>query len=171
MIDEVRELYAYTSWANGRVLDIVAGLDAAAFTRSLGSSFSSVRETLVHMLGADWVWLSRWQGASPTSTPESWDLSSLEAIRAKWAEIERARTALVATLTEADLRRPLAYRNTKGEPFVSTFGEMLLHVVNHSTYHRGQVVTMLRQLGAEGTDTDLITYYRQRAPGDATAGR
>ena len=171
MIEELRDLFAYTAWANGGVLDAVAKLDAEAFTRDLGSSFPSVRATLVHLLGADWIWLARWHGTSPTALPEGWDLSSVDAIRQRWAEVERERAAFAAGLTDDDLARPLAYRNMKGEAFVNTLAETLRHVVNHSTYHRGQVVTMLRQLGAQGVNTDLIGFYRQRASGEAAGGR
>ncbi len=170
MIEEIRELYAYTTWANDRVLDAVAELDAAAFTKDLGSSFPSVRETLVHLLAVDWVWLARWQGESPTGMPDSWDLSSFAAIRAKWTEVQRARTAFVAALSDADLERPVAYRTRKGEAHVNPYGEMLRHVVNHTTHHRGQLVTMLRQLGRSAPDTDLIVFYWQRAAGEVPAG-
>ncbi len=171
MIEEIRELYAYTTWANDRVLDVVAELDAAAFAKDLGSSFPSVRETLVHLLAVDWVWLARWRGGSPTATPESWDLSSFDAIRAQWTEVQRERAAFLAGLSDADLERPLAYRTRKGEAHVNTYGEMLRHVVNHTTHHRGQIVTMLRQLGRPGVDTDLIVFYWQRAAGDVAAER
>ncbi len=167
MIDEIRELFAYTAWANARILEAVAKLDEGALSKDLGSSYPSVRDTLVHLLSADWIWLSRWQGVSPTARPDSWDLSSFAAIRTQWAEIEREQTAFVAALTETDLDRPLAYRNMKGERFVNTLGETLRHVVNHASYHRGQVVTMLRQLGAEGVNTDLIAFYRLQAAGEA----
>ncbi len=169
MIDEIRELFEYTSWADGRVLDAVAKLDAAAFEKELGSSFPSIRATLVHVLSADWVWLARWQGHSPAGIPGDWDLSSFAAIRSRWEEIRRERAAFVAGLSDADLARPLAYRNIRGESFVNTFAEMLRHVVNHSTYHRGQVITMLRQLGAEGVSTDLIAFYRLRPSGQVPA--
>lgn len=170
MIEEIRELYAYTTWANDRVLGAVATLDAAAFTRDLGSSFPSVRDTLLHLLAVDWVWLARWQGESPSAMPDSWDLSSFAAIRAKWLEVQRARAGFVAGLSDADLVRPLPYRTRKGEAHVNTYGEMLRHVVNHTTHHRGQLVTMLRQLGRPGVDTDLIVFYWERAAGEAPAG-
>ncbi len=170
MIEELRELFAYTGWANGRMLDAVAKLDAAAFDQDLGNSFPSIRATLVHVLSADWVWLARWRGSSPTGIPESWELASFPAVRAKWEEIQRERADFVRGLGDADLDRPLAYRNIRGEPFVNTFGEMLRHVVNHNTYHRGQVITMLRQLGAQGVETDLIVFYRLRAAGQVPAG-
>lgn len=160
MIQVARELYAYNRWANHRTLDAVAALNEEAFNRDLGSSFPSVRDTLAHVLAAEWVWLRRWKGTSPRGTPDDWNLSTLEAIRARWTEVERKQEAFVSGLEDGDLRRVVAYRNTAGRPFESTIGEMLRHVVNHSTYHRGQVVTMMRQLGAEPAGTDLIQYYR-----------
>ncbi len=163
MIEEVRELFAYTRWANGLMLDAVARLGPEELTRNLGSSFPSVRETLVHMLGAEWRWLERWRGHPPGPLPSSWDLSTLASIRQIWAEVERAEEAYVAGLTDADLERVLSYRYSDGTPGRANFAQMLRHVVNHATYHRGQVTTMLRQLGAAGVDTDLITFYTQAA--------
>lgn len=165
MLPEIRELYAYDRWANRRLLHAVAALSPEAFARDLGSSFPSVRDTVAHVLAAEWVWLRRWKGTSPTGTPEDWDLSTLEAIRTRWREVESEQEAFVSDLEDEDLRRVVSYRNTRGEPFESTLAQMLRHVVNHSTYHRGQVVTMLRQLGAEPPSTDLIQFYREDAPG------
>jgi uncharacterized damage-inducible protein DinB len=164
MIDELRELFAYNRWANHRILDAAAKLSAEALDRDLGSSFPSVRATLAHILGTEWVWLRRWKGTSPTGVPDTWDLSTLDGIRARWAEVEREQREFIDSLGEEDLRRAVSYRNIKGEPFTNTMAQMLRHVVNHSTYHRGQVITMLRQLGAETVSTDLIAYYREHAP-------
>ncbi len=164
MIEELRELYAFNRWATARVLDAVARLDDAAFTRELGSSFSSVRDTLAHMVVAEWIWLERWHGRSPTERPAWYAVAGLDGLRAVWQDIDRAREALLAQLTDAELQRPAAYRTMSGEPYSNTLAQMLRHVVNHSTYHRGQVVAMLRQLGAEGVSTDLIDFYRLQAP-------
>lgn len=171
MVEEIRELYEYNRWANHRVLEAASGLTAEEFARDLRSSFPSVRDTLVHILGAEWIWLSRWQGTSPSGLPDSWDLSTLEAIRAHWSEVEREQMAFIAGLDEESLGRIAAYRNMKGEAFASPLWPMLRHVVNHSTYHRGQVTTLLRQLGAETVGTDLIAFYRERArPQQVRAG-
>lgn len=162
MIDEIRELYAYNRWANRRLLDAASRLSPEAFTRDLGSSFPSVRDTLAHIVAAEWVWLERWRGRSPTGPPEAWDLSTPDAIRGAWEEVERDRQAFLAGLDDAAPKREIAYRTTSGQPFEQPLGQMLRHVVNHSSYHRGQVVTMLRQLGAEPPPTDLILFYRER---------
>jgi uncharacterized damage-inducible protein DinB len=161
-MDEIFDLYEYNRWANDRVLNAVDPLTPEQFTRDLQNSFPSVRDTIVHIMSAEWIWLSRWLGTSPTGRPDDWDVSTLEAIRARWAQIEAQRGAFIATLTPESLATPVSYRNTQGEPFTNPLGHLLRHVVNHSTYHRGQVATMLRQLGVPPISTDLVLFYRQR---------
>lgn len=163
MIDLVRDLYGYTDWANARVLDAAAGLPQDAFTRDLGSSFPSVHATLVHMLGAEWIWLMRWQGESPPGMPADWTVATVADLRERWDAVAAERRAFLTPLDDAALRRVLDYRNMRGDPFRAPLYEILLHAVNHATYHRGQIVTMLRQLGAPGVTTDLVVYQRERA--------
>lgn len=162
MIDETRELFAYDRWANQRMLDVVATLSPEDYTRDMGSSYDSVRDTLVHLLGAEWIWLRRWKGTSPKGMPEDWDTSTLPALRAHWAEVEREQVDYLEALHEPDLRRVVDYQNTKGTPYAQPLGDLMRHVINHSTYHRGQVTTLLRQLGATPANTDLVTYLREQ---------
>lgn len=161
MLDELRELYDYNRWANHRILGAASALSREELERDLASSFPSVLATLVHVLAAEWVWLSRWRGHSPSALPD-WDLSSLDALRAKWDEVERDQRSFLADLDEETLMRRLPYRNTRGEPFEQPLWQLMRHVVNHSSYHRGQVVTLLRQLGSRAVATDLVLYYRER---------
>lgn len=160
MIEEIRELYAYNRWANERILDAVAVLTEEELGRELGGSFPSVRKTLVHIASAEWIWLERWQGRSPTGIPEGWDLSGLGAIRAVWDEVDEQRDHFLHHLDDNALHAVVDYRNTAGQPFAEPLWQQLRHVVNHSSYHRGQVVNMLRLLGAKTVGTDLIAYYR-----------
>jgi uncharacterized damage-inducible protein DinB len=162
---EIRELFRYNRWANRRVLAAVSRLDEDQFTRDLGSSFPSVRDTLVHVLAAEWVWLSRWNGVSPTDMPAGWRDSTYEGLRERWEVVGAEQLEFVATLDEGTLDRVIAYRTTAGEPFQAPLSQLLRHVVNHSSYHRGQVVTMLRQLGAEAPSTDLVLFYRSGEDG------
>ncbi len=166
MIEDLRELVAYNRWANARILDAAAKLDEEGFGRTVASSFPSVRETLAHILSSEWVWLERWHGRSLPGHPESWDLGTLASIRAIWAEVERAQQGFLEGLTDDGAAQGFSYRNIRGQPFTSTYAETIRHVVNHSTYHRGQVITMLHQLGAAGVNTDLIAFYRLRAAGE-----
>lgn len=164
MLDLVRDLYAYNRWANRRMTNVTSALSAEEMVREVGGSFPSIRRTLLHLLEADWIWLERWQGRSPASAPREWDLPDHEAIAAKWDVVQSEREVFIAGVEFAALISPIAYRNTKGDPFEAPLHELLLHVVNHSTYHRGQITNMLRQLGRQAVATDLVAYQRERGP-------
>jgi uncharacterized damage-inducible protein DinB len=164
-VEEVRTLYAYNAWANRRVLDSCSALAPEAFTRDLGSSFRSVRDTLTHILGSEWIWLERWRGRSPSRLPEGWDSLDLPGLRRLWAEVERDLLAFVNDLSPDDLERTVAYRNVRGNPFAYSLGRILQHLVNHGTYHRGQVAGMVRRLGAEPRATDYLRYFDSLAGG------
>lgn len=160
---EIQDLYSYHRWANERVLEAVRPLSEEEFTRTLGSSFPSIRDTLVHLLSADRVWLSRWEGKSPrVMMPAGWAAMGYDGLRARWSEVEELQRRFVDGLTEVRLDEVLAYTTMGGSAQEAPFAQMLRHVVNHASYHRGQVVTMLRQLGFPGASTDLILYYRTR---------
>ena len=169
MLQEIQELFAYQRWANRRLLTAASALSAEQLTRDLGSSFPSVLATLAHMLSAEWIWLERWNGRSPGGAPESWDLSTFEGLMRQWEEVEGRQEEFLQALGEEDLQRVLDYRTLKGDPFSTPMWQLLRHVVNHGTYHRGQLVTMLRQLGSSAPGTDLVIFYRERAPGPSPA--
>ncbi len=163
MLKEIQELYEYNRWANHRILEAASKLSADSFNKDLRNSFPSIRDTLAHILAAEWIWLTRWKGASPTGMPDSWDLTTHETLRKQWLEVERDQTAFVSGLTNGSLKSVINYRNTAGQPFANPLWQMMRHVVNHSTYHRGQVITMLRQLDADTVATDLILFFREKS--------
>lgn len=160
-LDELRELLAYNGWAMQRTFDAVAPLSEEEFGRDLGNSFPSIRATLVHTVGAEWVWLTRWHGTSPTEFPQAAGMTTLDAIRIAWQGIDEARTAWFNALDEAALDREIAYRSFAGVDFSFPLWQMLRHVVNHGSYHRGQVTTMVRQLGHKPISTDMILMYQE----------
>lgn len=161
-VAEIRVLYEYDHWANRRIRGACSALSEEERQRDLGSSFPSVLATLQHILAAEWIWLERWNGRSPSGAPADWASDDWEALERRWSELEAAQHRFVIGLTDDDLERVLAYRNTRGDPFAAPLSELLRHVVNHSTYHRGQVATMLRQLGASVPATDLVLFQRER---------
>ncbi len=163
--DEIRALYEYNAWANQRTLDACAELNDEQFTRVLGGSFPSVRDTLAHIMGAEWVWLERWSGRSPKSLPSAMDIQNLQDLRARWNDVNRTVMDFVASVSAADLARDIEYTNFAGHNFTYSLGSMMQHLVNHGTYHRGQVTNMLRTLGAKPRSTDLLRYL------DALAGQ
>lgn len=155
-LETLRELFAYNRWGTAKILDCVAPLTEEEFGRQIGGSFGSVRGTLQHAFGADWVWLERFRGRSPRALPQGEDLSSFEAIRRRWAEVENERDALMAELSPARLEEWLSYVNFAGEKCSYRLGEALFHVANHLTYHRGQIASHLRQLGKSAVATDYL---------------
>lgn len=155
-------LVNYHYWARDRVLAAVEPLTPDQFTRDLGSSFRSVRDTLSHVQGAEWIWLSRFQGTSPASGLPHERFRDLAAVRAAWAETEAGLRAFVDGLGEAEIERVIEYWLLSGQPGASRTWHLVQHLVNHASYHRGQVTTMLRQLGAAPPKSlDLVTYYRE----------
>lgn len=157
-VNTVRALYDYNRWANARVLEAASALNPEQFTRDLGNSFHSVHDTLAHILGAEWIWLERWKGTSPKSLLNASDFPSVEALKTRWNEVESDRAQFILGITPEHLERVISYVNTRGQTFAYPLGEMMVHVVNHSTYHRGQIATLLRQLGAKPESTDLLLY-------------
>jgi len=172
--DEARQLFRYGSWANALMFDAAAGLPEEQLAASAAGSFPSLLTTLAHIVSAEWVWLRRWLGESPTSIP-AWAVKpSLAELRARLAELEAERTSLLEGLSEPDLERPVSYRTIAGQAFTDPLGQLVRHVVNHSTYHRGQFSTQLRQLGHTPPNTDLIRHYHESTsherptPGEGT---
>src|SRR5438876_87222 len=143
----IRLLWDYTDWADARAFEAVSKLTAEQYAKDLGSSHKSVRDTMVHLVSAQWIWLSRWKGTSPKAMWTTEAYPALAALKDRWAALHQEIEAFVSSQTEASLSGDLVYQNTKGETLKYPLGALLLHMVNHSTYHRGQVTTLLRQLG------------------------
>ena len=163
-LEDVMTLLDYHYWGRDRMLDAVEALTPDQFVADLGGSFKSVRDTVVHTYGAEWNWYLRWVGNSQTGFPEGSAFPDVASIRAAWRAQEEKVRLFVGTLGEANLIRTFKYRTFDGQEVESVFAHMLQHVVNHATYHRGQVTTMLRQLGAPAPKPqDLIRFYRERA--------
>ena len=163
-LEEMGTLLDYHYWARDRMLEAAEQLTPAQYTKDLGNSFRSVRDTIVHAYSAEWVWYSRWTGSSPDAFPNPEDFPDVAAIRAAWnAQQEKVRL-FVGVLGEKNFEKVFDYKLMNGQAAASVFRHMLQHVVNHATYHRGQVTTMLRQLGAAAPKgQDMIVFYRERA--------
>lgn len=164
-IDDIRLLYQYDRWANNKVLQAAARLSAEQFTRDLGGSFRSVRDTLVHIIGGEWIWLRYWKEPPTNSAlltrlrsrrdllfnPDSFP--NVATVQLKWAEVESEQTEFVNGLTDELLERMLSFRATQVRLM-----HLMQHLANHSTYHRGQVALMMRQLSAEPVATDFHVF-------------
>ncbi len=154
----IRDLFRYNRWANARLFEAVARLSPEEFVRDLGSSYPSVRDTLLHIVWAEWIWLQRWNGASPRTVFEASDFPDARVLRSRWSEIDAGQQAFLETLTDERLIAVVSYVNLQGQVWRYPLWRQMCHVVNHSTYHRGQSTTMLRQLGARAVATDLLVF-------------
>jgi len=158
-----RQLFDYNHWANNRALDAASQLSDEQFVKPLGSSFPSVRDTLVHICGAEWIWLERFLGNSPSAIPNDAAIQTVAALSEHWNPQADKLLAYVSGLTQADLDRVLEYKTLNFGMYKNPLWQSLQHLANHGTYHRGQVTTMLRQLGAKPILTDLMHFYRERS--------
>lgn len=155
----IRGLYDYHRWANHRLFEVALGLGDAV-TREMGKHWSvpTVKGMFAHLYGADAIWLSRWKGTSPARLPGDADFTTMADLRARWDLLETEQRAFVEGLTEADLARPVIYKNTSGEQFQVALGPLLQHVVNHATHHRSELATMITLISGSPPDTGINTY-------------
>jgi uncharacterized damage-inducible protein DinB len=161
-IQDIRNLINFHYWGRNRILDAVDLITPEQFTKDVGGSFGSVRNTLVHTLSAECVWLARWRSDTPPGWLVADTFATNAAVRIAWIDHERKLRAFFETMDEQGIQRVLPYKTLDGQDAASPLWQMLQHVVNHATYHRGQVTTLLRQLGAAPPlSTDLIRFYRE----------
>ena len=161
-LQDARNVINFHYWARNRMLEALEQLSQDQFTQELGGSFGSVRNTIVHTLSAECVWLARWRGESPSGMLAPDGYADLASVRRAWTDNEVKLRQLFEPLDEAGIQKVIPYKTLAGVESASPLWQMLQHVVNHASYHRGQVTTLLRQLGAAPPkSTDLITFYRE----------
>ena len=161
---DLQTLIDYHYWARDRLFDALEPLTAEQLARDMGNSFKSIHDTVAHVYAAEWAWYERWHGNSPTALLPADRFPDLASIRRAWSEQETKMRAYVDGLGEDGGSRVIEYKLLSGQAGSSPLWQMLQHVVNHASYHRGQVTTMQRQLGAQPPKSmDMIGYYRARA--------
>ncbi len=158
-------LFDFNSWANARTLQAVDTLPEEKLYVDLKNSFGSIHGTLVHLCAAEDIWLQRMNGADPGIFLKKENLPTYAAVKEKWRAVEAGWKEYIAKLTDAELGKTLVFHNLKGEKVSQLVWQSLQHLVNHSSYHRGQITTLLRQSGGTPVSTDLIAYYRLTTKG------
>jgi uncharacterized damage-inducible protein DinB len=175
--DDFQLLYEYDRWANNRVLEAASALTLEKFTHDLGGSFSSVRDTILHIVAGEWIWLSYWNAPdlSPALQAELRTrrdaifnprlFPDFASVQSKWAEVEKDQIAFLSRLTDDLLQKMLPTRAGH-----ASLAHLMQHMANHSTYHRGQVSLMMRQLHARPVATDFTLFIadQRREPATAT---
>jgi uncharacterized damage-inducible protein DinB len=158
---DIKLLYEYDRWANFKTIEVVAALTVDQFKKNLGASFENIHGTLVHILSADRVWLDRWIGKAP-SPLKAENVPTAEVLKKQWDTYYLEVDNFLHGLTDDRLSEPLRYTDFKGNTHAQPLGLQMQHKVNHTSYHRGQIVTMLRQLNVKPVGTDFINFLRQK---------
>ena len=180
-LPDICNLYAYNRWANFRMFSVLEKLNQEQFVARRESSFPSIHESVFHIFAAEWIWLKRWTGASPVAVEpvtgasfENWrnlrsggepppqDVHTIAALKDFCNQLDHDREQFLANLTEAGLQAPVDFNDMSGKPYSEPLVQLMQHVVNHGTYHRGQVTTLLRQANAETVSLDMLYFFREQ---------
>jgi uncharacterized damage-inducible protein DinB len=165
---EIKVLVAYNRWASQRFFDVLSRLPAELYAREMKSSHGGIHGTLAHIVDAERHWLTRWLRSRETTTFASSEVASLLApdqlaslsdLRVCGEKTGGEMARFLETLTDQTLQEAVTTTNAQGGTIIATYWQMIQHVVNHSSYHRGQIVTMLRQLGVQPPSTGLMRFY------------
>ena len=157
---ELSRLYHYDEWATSKLLEATEKVAPADLTKDLNTSFKSLLGTFVHIYGAQFVWLSRWKGSQPAAPITVEQVPNLAELKSRWQSLRGEFRDFLGSLTDEQLQKPFGYKDFKGNPWSELLYQQIQHLMFHSQYHRGQVVTLLRQLNQVPPQTDLIAYYR-----------
>ena len=161
MLEAIRDLYAYSAWANARILETAEQLTLEQFTADV-EGCDSIRDTLVHTASVQWLWLERWRESSPRELWDPADFPDVATLQSRWDEVEDATKAYVATLRVPDLDGVVSYVNFQGETWAYPLWQQLLHQVNHATQHRSEAALLLTRLGYSPGWLDFLFYVDQR---------
>jgi len=157
-------LFTYTKynvWANGRIMECLTRLDKKLLDKKVISSFPTVRKTILHMWDAETIWYKRLSGKSLRSWPSDKFKGSFEEMKLGFLKQSGMFPVYLANTT-ADIRRKIEYSSLMGDKFKDRICNVIQHCMNHSTFHRGQIVTMLRELGVKNLPyTDYIMFSRE----------
>ena len=159
LLPVLREMLDHNYWARDRQLQTCAVLSEEEFLRSVGGSFPSVRDALAHLAGVEWLWLERWRGRAPRAVPGPDQYPTLAAISELWRTVERDMRDYLAGLTEETVAEAMTYVNMRGQEWSYSRWRMFLHLMNHQSFHRGQVTAMLRVLGHAPPPVDFLVAH------------
>jgi uncharacterized damage-inducible protein DinB len=161
-VKDLERLYDYGYWANRKLFPVVSQLTPEQFTQTVAGSYGSIRNTLVHVLSAEWGWLDRCGGPQrgPALKPD--DFPTVESLVTTWSRVEGYVREFLSKLKDEDLVRIVEFTNPRGEKRSGLLGPLLQHGATHGVHHRGQVAVLLRALGHTPGNFDLLFYDAEK---------
>ena len=157
--DYIQQAYTYMYWANQRYFAVAEGLTNEQLHQSQGHSWGDVHATLVHMMSSEWVWLQRWHGSTPKGHLDKAEYPTLADLKKRWGEVEAEMRAFIDDQIEQGLQSEITYTNFRGEIFRVPLWQMLAHIVNHETHHRGELAAMYALMGVNHPEEEMIQYF------------
>ena len=161
-VKELHVLYDYGYWANRKLFHVIAQLNTDEFTRAVGGSYGSVRNTLVHALSAEWGWLDRCGGHARGAKLEPGDYPTADTLVQAWSKVEGYVREFLSGLKDEDLARTVEFANPRGEKRAMPLGELMQHAAIHGVHHRGQAALLLRLLGRAPENFDMLFYHAEK---------
>ena len=161
-VKDLQTLYDYCYWANGKLLDVVVKLTPEQFTEPVAGSYGSVRNTLVHILSAEWGWLDRCGGARRGAALVASDYSTANSLIERWQAVESDVREFLSKLKDEDLDGMVGFSFGSGPKHAMRLGDLMVHAAVHGIHHRGQVAILLRLLGRVPGNFDVLCYYSHK---------
>jgi uncharacterized damage-inducible protein DinB len=158
-VKDLEALFDYSYWANRQLFVAVSQLTDEQFTQQVAGSYGSVRNTLVHILSAEWGWLDRCGGTARGPALKAIDYPTLASVRDRWQQVEQLVRGFLSGLRDEDLDRTVEWALGGGPKHTSRLGHLLHHAAIHGVHHRGQVALLLRLLGHTPGNFDAVFYY------------
>jgi uncharacterized damage-inducible protein DinB len=159
---DVSFLIDYHIWAHTKVMRELLTLDDEEWVKILGGSFPSQRLLMEHLVAADYRWLQRWKGTPIADIPASLTMETPAQLRHAWQPILDEMKRLVQTVYKNDLEKPITFITSRGDKYTMPFWQTFYQVVNHGTYHRGQITGMMRMLGKKPVSTDMFLFFNDK---------
>lgn len=157
------QLFDYLFWADRMILSAAAGVAEEEYYRERGISAGSIHKLLAHAMGAQIVWLGRWKGNGPPRRPDHTDFPTRQSIEAHWPKVHAQIAEFLAQQTSQILASICSFTNFDGSRAAIPLGHLMLHVVDHGTYHRGQLNTMIKQAGGKPASVWYVAYQKEHA--------
>jgi uncharacterized damage-inducible protein DinB len=158
-LKDLQALYDYGYWANGKLFEVVSQLTPEEFTQSVAGSYGSVRNTMVHVLSAEWGWLDRCGGAQRGPALVAFDYPTVASLIERWQQVEANVRQFLSNLKDEDLDRTMEFSFGGGPKYSMRLGDLMHHAAIHGVHHRGQVALLLRSLGRVPGNFDILFYY------------
>jgi uncharacterized damage-inducible protein DinB len=169
-VEDLETLFDYGYWANAELRDVLSRLPTEQFTQPVAGSYGSIRNTMVHMLSAEWGWLERCGGAARGPALSAQDYPTVTSLFDRWRHVEARVREFLSTLQDEDLRREVEFAIGGGSRQSMPLGRLLHHAAIHGVHHRGQVALLLRMLGHVPGNFDVLLYYARLSPEPAAGG-